>query len=133
MRGRSVILVATVFAVTGVAIIGGLWSAGDERGSEVRRSTTVTADEAARVAKRVVESLVREVEAGRMRVPVLHCKLTTPRQRYWCGSARRLTPSAILTPPDLHQPTSCLVQSEAGDLWLVYGVGRCWSAVADLA
>lgn len=120
-------VVTTVFAATTVAIIGGWWIAGDERSSETRRSTTVTAHEAARAAKREVESLVREVEAGRLRLPLLRCKLTTPRQRYWCGSARRLTPAALLTPARALRPTtSCLVQREDGGLWLVHGAGRCW-------
>jgi hypothetical protein len=129
MTGRGVVVVATVLAVTGVAIIGGWWIAADEGGRETHRSTTVTADEATSAAKRELERLVRAVEAGRLRLPVLHCKLATLRQRYWCGSARRLTRGAMLTPRNgSHGTTSCLVKSENGDLWLVdAGVGgRCW-------
>jgi hypothetical protein len=128
MRGRSVHVVATVLAAIGVAIIGGWWIAADERGGRRSRpATTVTADEAAKVAARVV----RELEAGRMAVPVVHCKLATPRQRYWCGSARRLTAAVvaaeILTPPSGSRRTgSCLVRDEEGDLWLIDTVGRCF-------
>jgi hypothetical protein len=119
MRGRSVIVVAAVFAAIGVAI-GGWWIAADQRGDGRRPATTVTAHEAARV---VARALVREFEAGRLRVPVLHCKLATPRQRYWCGSARRLT-AAIVAAQILARPTGphrtrCIVKSEEGDLWTI--------------
>jgi hypothetical protein len=115
-------VVATVLAATGVVIIGGWWIAGHERGSETRRSTTVTPDEA---AKRVVEGLVREVKAGRSRLPVLRCKLATARQRHWCGSARRLTPAALLTPPSRsHGSSICFVQTTEGELWLVDAASR---------
>ena len=60
------ILVATVFAAIGVAIIGGWWSASDEGGGARRPGTTITPQRAARVAA----SLVRGLEADRL-VPVL--------------------------------------------------------------
>jgi hypothetical protein len=127
MRGRSVIVVAAVFAAIGVAIIGGWWIAANQRGDGRRPATTVTAHEATRVAARVV----RELKAGRPQVPVLHCKLATPRQPYWCGSARRLTAAVVAemltSPSGSHRSTFCLVKSEEGDLWLIdAGVGeRC--------
>jgi hypothetical protein len=119
MTGRSVIVVATVFASTGVAIIGGWRIVVDDRDSEMRRPT-LTAAEAARIAAR----LVRGLEAERMSLPVLHCKLATPRQRYWCSSARRLTAAVVaaemLTPRSgSHRTTRCLMKSEEGDLWTI--------------
>jgi hypothetical protein len=100
MRGRSVIVVATVFAAIGVAIIGAWWSAADEGGGASRPVTTMTPHEAARVAAR----FVRSFEARRRLVPVLHCKFATPRQRYWCGSARRLTVEVVAA--ELSRPPS---------------------------
>jgi hypothetical protein len=122
-----VVVVAAVLAAAaiGVAILGGWWIAADRRGDARRPATSVTAHEAARV---VARALVREFQAERLRVPVLHCKLATPRQRYLCASARRLTPATMLMPPSgSYATTSCLVQSEEGDLWLIdAGVGgRC--------
>ena len=112
------ILVATVFAAIGVAIIGGWWSASDEGGGARRPGTTITPQRAARVAA----SLVRGLEADRL-VPVLHCKFATPRQRYWCGSARRLKAAIlaaqILRPPSASHRTGCIVKSEEGDLWTI--------------
>lgn len=91
MRGRSVIVVATVFAAIGAAMIGGWWSASDEGGGARRPATTMTPHRAARVAA----SVMRTFEANRRLMPVLHCKLATPRQRYWCGSARPLTAANV--------------------------------------
>ena len=119
MRGRSVTVAAAVFVAIGVAIIGGWWIAADQRGDARRPATTVTAHEATRVAARVVH----ELKAGQLHVPVLHCKLATPRQRYWCGSARRLTAAIlaaeILTLPSDSHRTRCIVKSEEGDLWTI--------------
>lgn len=129
MRGRGVIVVATALAAIGVAIIGGWWSAPDEGGGTRRPATTMTPERAARVAA----SLVRRLEADRL-VPVLHCKLATPRQRYWCRSAQRLTTAGlaaqILTPPSESHRTRCIVKSEEGDLWTINagpdGCRRWW-------
>jgi hypothetical protein len=118
MRGRSVIAVAAAFAAIGVPIIGGWWTASDKGGGTRRPATTMTPQRAARLAT----SVVRGLEADR-RVPVLHCKLATPRQRYSCRSARRLTAAdlaaEILTPPRGSHRPRCFVKSEEGDLWTI--------------
>jgi hypothetical protein len=118
MRGPSVIVVAAVFAAMGVAIIGAWWSASDEGGGARRPATTMTPQRAARVAA----SVVRGLEADRL-VPVLHCKFATPRQGYWCGSARRLTAAdlaaQLLRPPSGSHRLRCIVKSEEGDLWTI--------------
>ena len=118
MRGRSVIVVGAVFAAIGVPIIGGWWSASDKGGGARRAATTMTPQRAARLAT----SLVRGLEADR-RVPVLHCKLATPRQRYSCRSARRLTAAdlaaEILPPPGGSNRLRCFAKSEEGDLWTI--------------
>jgi hypothetical protein len=127
MRGRSVIIVGALLAAIGAAIIGGRWSASDEGGGVRRPATTMTPQEAARVAA----SVVRQWEAQRAQLPVLHCKLATPRQRYWCRSARHLTTAVvaaqILAPRHGPHKTRCVVKSEEGDLWDIdAGVGdRC--------
>ena len=59
------IVVATVFVAIGIAIIGGWWIAADERGGARHPATTMTAQEAAKVAAHVV----RELEAQRVAVP----------------------------------------------------------------
>ena len=124
MRGRSVIVVAAVLAATGVAIVGSWWIASDEGGGPSRPATTMTPGEAARGAA----SFVRYFEARRRLVPVLHCKFATPRQRYWCGSARRLTADVVaaelLRPPGGSHGFRCVV--EKGDLWTIdAGLAGC--------
>lgn len=112
------IALAAAFATIGVGIIGGWWTASDEGSGTRRPATTMTPQRAARVAA----SLVWGLEAD-PRVPVLHCKLATPRQRYSCRSARRLTAAdlaaEILTPPRGSHRPRCFVKSEEGDLWTI--------------
>jgi hypothetical protein len=91
-------MVATVAAAIGVAIGGGSWVAADESERELRLSTTMTPGEARRLAR----ELVREEEALKPRLPVLHCRLATPRQRYWCRSARPYTVASVTA--DLLRP-----------------------------
>ena len=138
MTKRNAVLIATVVVVTGAAIIGRSWVAGDDRDSAKRQTTTVsgaetpmTAAKAARLARRVVKG-IRAPGCGQWCAPVLHCKLATPRQRYLCADARPLT-AASLTAEILARPraperdTRCVVQSENGDLWTIAsGGGRCW-------
>ena len=113
-------MVATAAAATGVAIGGGLWLAADESERELRPSTTITPAEARRVAR----ELVREQEALKPRLQVLHCKLATPRQRYWCSSARPYTVASVtadlLRPRrDPHRRMFCVMKSEEGELWSI--------------
>jgi hypothetical protein len=120
MTGRSVLMVATVAAAIGVAIGGGLWVAADESERELRLSTTMTPGEARRLAR----ELVREEEALKPRLPVLHCRLATPRQRYWCRSARPYTVASVtadlLRPRrDSHRRMFCVMKSEEGELWSI--------------
>lgn len=120
MTGRSVLVAATVVAATGVAIGGGLWVAADESDRELGRSTTMTPGGARRLAR----ELVGEQEALKPRLPVLHCKLATPRQRYWCRSARPYTVAGVTA--DLLRPGRdsdrgmfCVMKSEEGELWSI--------------
>lgn len=116
---RSVLVVATVVAAAGVAIGAGLWVAADESERKLRRSTTMTPGEARRLAR----ELVRDVEALKPRLPVLHCKLATPRQRYWCSSARPYTVAGVtadLLRPRRKSPGSiCVMKTEKGELWSI--------------
>jgi hypothetical protein len=136
MTKRSAVLIATAVIATG-AIIGRSWVASDERGSAKRQTTTVsgaeapmTAARAAKIARRLVETF--KLDAATDGVPVLHCKLATPRQRYWCADARPLTAAALTAeimarPKAQERDTCCVVQSENGDLWTIAsGGGRCW-------
>jgi hypothetical protein len=128
MRGRNVMLVATVLAAIGVTTIGAWWLAADERGGKTRPSTAVTPGETAKAAERLVDDLAQMVEGKP--VPVLRCKLATPRQRYWCSNARHVTAANVaaemLQPADAaHRTTSCVVKTPNGDLWLVDTFGRC--------
>ncbi|HEX2459912.1 MAG TPA: hypothetical protein VHJ58_07160 [Vicinamibacterales bacterium] len=138
MTKRSTVVIATTVVVaTGAALIGRSWVAGDERGSAKRQTTTVSGAEApmmaamaAKIARRLVETY--KLDAATDGVRVLHCKLATPRQRYWCADARPLTPAAltaeiIARPKAQERDQRCVVQSENGDLWTI-GVGgsRCW-------
>jgi hypothetical protein len=130
MGGRNVMVVATVLAAIGVITIGAWWLAADERGGKTRPSTAPTSREAAQAAEALVEDLAQQVEVAGVHVPVLRCKLATPRQRYSCSNARRLTvanmAAEILQPADAaHRTTSCVVKTPNGDLWLVDTVGRC--------
>ena len=73
-------------------------------------------------AARLATSVVLGLEADR-RVPVLQCKLATPRQRYSCRSARRLT-AADLDRGDLDTaewltPGPMFRQERGGDLWTI--------------
>jgi hypothetical protein len=136
MTKRSAVLIATVVIATG-ATIGRSWVAGDERGSAKRQTMTVsgaeapmTAAMAAKIARRLVETY--KLDAATDGVRVLHCKLATPRQRYWCADARPLTAAALTAeitarPKAQERDQRCVVQSENGDLWTI-GVGgsRCW-------
>jgi hypothetical protein len=130
------LLIAAVVIATGAAIIGRSWLAGDESGTATRRATTVSAAEtmttakAARIAKQVVETFA--YQAATQGVPVLRCKLATPRQRYWCASARPFTPAVVAAeilagPRAPERGTRCVVQTEDGDLWTVDAGagGRC--------
>ena len=130
MGVRSVMFVATVLAAIGVITIGAWWLAADERGGKTRPSTAPTPREAAQTAEELVKGLAQQAED----VPVLRCELATPRQRYWCSNARRLTAANMAR--EIRQPkdrapfdmtdTSCVVKTPNGDLWLVDKVGRCW-------
>jgi hypothetical protein len=132
MTGRNLMAAATVLAAAGVAIIGGWWVAADEPGGQTRRSTISTtarptADEAMRLARRLVRERraeVRWLQAQGLRVPVLRCKLATPLERYSCGSARRLTvvnvaADLLMVPSSPHRSFSCVMRTEQGDLWIV--------------
>ena len=125
MSNRSFVVIATVVAVTGVAVAGGLWVAADESQREQRGSTTMTPAEAQRVAR----ELVRNEEALKPRLPVLRCKLATPRQRHWCSSARPFTVATVtadlLRPRrDSHRSMFCVMKSEEGELWSIEVAGR---------
>ena len=132
MTGRNLMAAATVLAAAGVAIIGGWWVAADEPGGQTRRSTITTtaqptAHEAMTLAKRLVREHrdeVRQLQARGLRVPVLRCKLATELDRYWCGSARRLTVANVaadlsIVPSSPQRSFSCVMRSEQGDLWIV--------------
>jgi hypothetical protein len=132
MNGRSVMVVATVLAAT--AIIGGWWIAADERAVDERATakrpaTTMTAHEAARLERAFLQRLAREVEAGRVRLPVLDCDRASPDQQFWCASARRLTPAVLageISSPTSGGTTWCPVQSEEGEFLLFDpDGGRC--------
>jgi hypothetical protein len=105
----------------------------------VRAAETMTAGKAARIARKLVEGFKHHAATGG--VPVLHCKLATPRQRYLCADARPWTPGVvaaeILAGTRASERggnslgatlgTRCVVQSEDGDLWTIAaGGGRCW-------
>jgi hypothetical protein len=99
---------------------GGSWVAADESERELRLSTTMTPGEGRRLARK----LVREEEALKPRLPVLHCRLATPRQRYWCRSARPYTVASVtadlLRPRrDSHRRMFCVMKSEEGELWSI--------------
>jgi hypothetical protein len=125
MSGQSVLVVATVIAATGVAIGGRLWMATDESEErEQRRSTTMTPAEARTLAREVVGT----VKALKPHLPVLHCKLATPRQRYWCRSARPYTVATVtadLLRPRRHAYRSiCVMKNEKGELWSIEIIER---------
>jgi hypothetical protein len=134
MKG-SALLIAALVVATGAALIGRSWVTGDQSGSRTRPATTVSAAEtmtpakAARIAKQMVETWASQ--AATQPVPVLYCKLATPRQRSLCASARPLTADVVAAEILGRSPergTRCVVQTKAGDLWTVSaGVGgRCW-------
>jgi hypothetical protein len=127
---RIALLIAAAVVATGAALIGRSWVTGDQSGrpTTMRAAKTMTPTKAARIAKQVVEGWA--YQAAHQPVPVLHCKLATPRQRELCAFARPLT-AAVGAAEILgllpERGTRCVVQTEAGDLWTVSAgaAGRC--------
>ncbi len=136
MGGRTVMFVATVLVAIGVITIGAWWLAADERGGKTGPSTAPTLREVAQAAEAFVEDSAQDAEAAG--VPVLRCRLATPRQRYWCSNARRLTVANMTgeflqragEADEAHGITQvCVVKTPNGDLWLIDTFGRCFSGL----